>query len=196
MARVIRPRIREQAGIAASGAGDDWSGRLLSYIPLTISGAYPVLDNALSAYASTYAKPPTPDASVSPRTLGVIVFGALIIYSIVELHLEYNKKQLSGYVRKKLQTLQTIVMAAAFMLWTYSIRGSIWGTTYNAALALILCILFMLGTRYLPPMGITLNEARQSGFDNLLLKDQAQQDKTQQDQTQQDQSQKDQIQKD
>ena len=52
MARVLLPRIKVQGGVAAAG-DQDWSARLVSYIPLTISGIYPILDNALSAYSKT-----------------------------------------------------------------------------------------------------------------------------------------------
>jgi len=162
MIRVLRPKIKERgAGTAVAGGQDDWTARLASYIPLPISGAYPLLDNALTAYA----KEPLAQLGIAPWVLGWFVFVALLVLAGLDVNKAYNKKGLRGRTRWRIQIVQTVMMVIAFFLWTYSLHGSVWGSSYSAALSLILSIIFLLATAYVP--AITPAEADQSGFDNL-----------------------------
>jgi len=109
-----------------------------------------------------------PGANLPPKIVNSLVFVGLIIYALLDLNKEFTHKNLHGRGRWKVQISQSFVMIGAFILWTYSIRGVVWGDSYNAPLALILCIMFLAGTKYLPPMGITPKEAQDSGFGALI----------------------------
>jgi hypothetical protein len=160
--RIVKPRIRQPgAGTAAASTDETWSARLAKYIPLSIAGAYPVLDNALIAYA----REPITDFGLTPRALDIIVFAALLGFSTLELHNQYRRSGLRGPSRWRVQLVQTGMMIVAFVLWTYSIKGSIWSGSYNAALSVILDVLFLLAANYVPTL--TPKEAEASGFTKL-----------------------------
>lgn len=158
MSNVIKPRISDpHTGRAVSG-DEAWSERLVKYIPLPIAGAYPVLENALQSYqkqAGLHLPIPT-------FWLVVIVFWLLVLWSWLDLHKQYNKAGVSGPARWRLEVFQGAVVLVAFAIWTYSIHGLVWGDLYNAGLAMVLVVLFLLFADYAPK--ISPEEAKASGF--------------------------------
>ncbi|MGA8497169.1 MAG: hypothetical protein WB764_16915 [Xanthobacteraceae bacterium] len=150
---IVRPKIREP-GTGKAAAGDEApQDRLLKYIPLTIAGAYPILENGIAQYITT------PVADMSPRFLEWLVFAALILYYVLFLNVKFNATTLQGWTRIRLQTLQTVVSIIAFFVWTYSIKSAIWTGVYNAGLALIVAMLFVLFAGLYAPT-VSLDEAR------------------------------------
>jgi hypothetical protein len=148
---IVRPKRRVRgAGVAAS-SGQAPQDRLLAYIPLTIVGAYPILENALAQYGNT---PPLPGLSLS--CLERIVFALLILYYVLFLNKKYGDQgDYRGWVRVRLQLTQTIVSIAGFFIWTYSIKSAIWADHYNAPLALLASGLFALfGSLYAPTINL------------------------------------------
>lgn len=161
MAQVLKPRIRAKSaahrgGKAFSSSGDDYGQRLLKYIPLGVSGLFPILDSALADYLRT------PVGEISPQQLDQLVLIALAIIVLIEVHRAYQKAGLHGRVRWWLQTVQSVFNLVAFVLWTYTVKGQVWGGTNNAALVVIFDGLFLAFAQYLPQ--ITFAEAKQAGL--------------------------------
>jgi hypothetical protein len=63
---------------------------------------------------------------------------------VIFLHKKFNDAIYRGWTRIRLQGLQTAVSIIAFCIWTYSIKSAIWIDIYNAGLALIATVLFLI----------------------------------------------------
>lgn len=169
MAKVLQPRLRIEGrlaragGKAFAGSGDDYAQRLLKYIPLKVSGLFPVLDSALGAYIKD------PVAGISPRLVNIFVVFALIVVILIEVHRAYNIEHIIGPTRWRMQLIQSAFNVIAFALWTYTVKGKIWNNTNNPALVIILDGVFLLFAQYIP--SITLREAEKSGFSVSRLED-------------------------
>jgi hypothetical protein len=136
---------------AAAAGGDSPQDRLLKYIPLTIAGAYPLLENGIAEYIKT------PIAGLAPRWIEWAVFGALILWYLIFLQRKFNQEAYRGWTRLKLQGTQMAVSIIAFCLWTYSVKSAIWTDIYNAGLALILTLMFLLFAGFYTPT-VTTND--------------------------------------
>lgn len=164
MSRVIKPRISDpHTGRAVSG-DEAWSERLVKYIPLPIAGAYPVLENALQSYQKQEGM----HLPIPTLWLVRAVFCVLVLWTLWDLHEQYRKAGVRGPVRWRLEIFQGVVVFVAFAIWTYSIHGLIWGDYYNAGLAVILVVVFLLFADRAPK--ISPDEAKTSGFAEYNMK--------------------------
>jgi hypothetical protein len=134
---VVRPNIAAPAAKAAS-AQQTAQDRLMTYIPLSISGVYPLLENGIAEYVKS------PFEKMSPRLIEWAIFGLLLLWYILFLHKQYNKQAYVKWARAKLQGVQTFVSIVAFVVWTYSIKSAIWADVYNAGLAIVFTAIFVL----------------------------------------------------
>ena len=135
---IVRPNITLGGAGKAASAQEKPQDRLLKYIPLSIAGAYPILENGIAEYIKT------PIGEISPRLIEWLVFAALLVWYGLFLNLKFNKEVYRGWTRFRLQGTQTCVSIVAFAVWTYSIKAAIWSGIYNAGLALIATALFVL----------------------------------------------------
>jgi hypothetical protein len=157
MDRIVRPNIRLAGAGQAAGGQESAQDRLLKYIPLSIAGAYPLLENGIAEYTKA------PVAHLPSRWIEWFVFAALLLYYAISLHRAFTKRGIKGKTRVRLQLLQTAVSITAFCVWTYSIKSAIWSDIYNAGLALIFAVLFVLfASNYAPT--ITPDEAREANL--------------------------------
>src|ERR1700754_2915889 len=122
---IVRPNIAVKAAKAASGEQTP-QDRLMTYIPLSISGIYPLLENGIAEYIKS------PFKNLSPRLIEWAIFGLLLLWYIFFLHKQYNKQPYKKWARAKLQGVQTFVSITAFFVWTYSVKSAIWTDVYNA----------------------------------------------------------------
>ena len=136
---IVRPNVSQPGpGKAAASSEQSTQDRLMAYIPLSISGVYPLLENGIAEYIKT------PFKDISPRSIELAVFGLLLLWYMLFLHKQYNKVAFKGWVRAKLQGWQTLVSILAFCVWTYSIKSAIWTDIYNAGLAIVVTVIFVL----------------------------------------------------
>jgi hypothetical protein len=156
---VVLPKIvKPGAGQGASGQ-ETPDQRLLKYIPLSIAGAYPLLENAITDYVKS------PIAGVPPGLLEWIVFGLLLLWYALALNRGFYKKGYTGTQRWRLQSIQTAVSWLAFAIWTYSIKSAIWVGIgiYNAALAVVAVVVFVLFASFYAPT-VNLDEAQKANM--------------------------------
>jgi len=145
MEYIVRPKVTLEGAGKAAGGEQTPQDRLMTYIPLSISGVYPLLENGISDYVKT------PFHGLSPRSLELVVFGLLLLWYVIFLHRQFNKTPYKGRARAKLQVLQTFVSIVAFCVWTYSIKSAIWTDIYNAGLAVVATAIFVLfASLYVP----------------------------------------------
>jgi hypothetical protein len=162
MAEVLKPRLSveghpdRRGGRAFAGSGDDYGQRLMKYIPLKVSGLFPILDSALDSYIKD------PIAGISPYLLNLFVIILLLLAIVIEVNRAYDRANITGPTRWRIQSIQTVFNIFAFILWTYTVKGGIWDHTNNPALVVILDGLFLLFAQYIPD--ITRDEAQQAGF--------------------------------
>jgi hypothetical protein len=157
MDSIVLPNIRATGAGQAATAPESAQDRLLKYIPLSIAGAYPLLENGVAEYIQS------PVGNLSPRWIEWFVFVALLLYYAIILNRAFNKKDIRGKTRVRLQTLQTAISVIAFFIWTYSIKSAIWSDIYNAGLAIIIAVLFVLFAGLYAPT-VSLEEAREANL--------------------------------
>ena len=150
---IVEPRIREPGTGKAAGANESPQERLLKYVPLSIAGAYPLLENGIAEYIKT------PIGGISPREIAWFVFAALLLWYVLFLNQKFSKTVYRGRTRFRLQGVQTVVSIIAFCVWSYSIKSAIWSDIYNAGLALISTVLFVLFASLYSPT-VTPEEAK------------------------------------
>jgi hypothetical protein len=169
VAKVLVPRIQDAqparrggvawsarvAGARKASDGDDYGERLQKYIPLKVSGAFPILDHALESY------PQHTIAGISPHLMDILVEVALGVFILVEINQAYARGKLKGWARWRLQIIQSLFNLTAFVLWTYTLKGQIWGGTNNLPVVIILNVLFLLFAAYAPE--ISPKEAAEAG---------------------------------
>lgn len=154
---VVLPNTIERGAGQSASSQETPDQRLFKYIPLSIAGAYPLLENAITDYIKS------PISGVPPRLLEWIVFGLLLLWYAIALHRAFDKKGYTGKQRWRLQFIQTAVSIVAFCVWTYSIKSAIWMHIYNAALAVVLVVIFVLFASFYAPT-VDLDEARKANM--------------------------------
>jgi len=150
---IVKPKLDLQGSGKAAGADESPQDRLLKYIPLSIAGAYPLLENGIAEYIKT------PVSGISPRAIEWFVFGALLLWYVLFLNQKFSKTVYRGWTRVRLQSLQTGISIVAFCIWTYSIKSAIWADIYNPGLALLATVLFVLFASLYAPT-VTPDEAK------------------------------------
>lgn len=133
MSRLVRlaPRGAQFAGAAEK---DDFSTRLVKYVPVEVAGPFPIIDNALAQYAQEHRA----------WVLSLAVFAILFVANVGYLLQKAKKQYPDPAKRRAALWYQLPFSGLAFLIWTYAINSTIWRPHYNPLLATIVSGIFVL----------------------------------------------------
>lgn len=139
MGRLVSPVGRGAVAVAAGGAGDDYSTRVVKYIPSEVIAGYLAVQNILSNAAN--------DCRV-PNAWWYLLYGFFVV--LTPLYLYSRRTKGEPYA------LQLAISTAAFVIWSYAMTNcSKFGVfpkdIYNSAGAAVLLIVFSLGVGIIQP---------------------------------------------